>query len=161
MAPPRGIPEVVIVMVKHCVECRLSGPKLRTIASHDENDSAHGVVVFESSVLVVLGRRNSGRAGGFFVSCDRRRGTCARATHSLVRIKAQAKHLRIIGYAGDSQGTICLHVFGDEDFAGCVDVHWREPKISLPMAVGSTRHRCLSRLTLVADSAATDIVFAN
>ena len=57
-----------------CVECRLSGPKLRTIASHDENDSAHGVVVFESSVLVVLGRRNSGRAGGSFVSCDRRRG---------------------------------------------------------------------------------------
>ena len=90
---------------------------------------------------------------------------CDRKLHRLVCYVNSTKHLRMVGWVGDSLGELSPHLYADADFAGCVASQKstsgyylviRGPNICFPITGVSKRQGCVSHSTPEAEMVATN-----
>jgi len=90
---------------------------------------------------------------------------CDRKLHRLVCYVHSTKHLRMIGWVGDTLDQMGPHLYADADFAGCVDTQKstsgylmsvRGPRTCFPIVGVSKRQGCVSHSTPEAEMVATD-----
>ncbi len=101
------------------------------------------------------------------LACQLTRWTpeCDRKLHRLMCYIHTSKHLRMIGYVGNSLNEVQPHLFADADFAGCATTQRstsglhlciRGSKTCFPIAGQSKRQGCVSHSTPEAEIVAAD-----
>ena len=90
---------------------------------------------------------------------------CDRQLYRRIGYMKGSANLRMVGWVGDSFGSITPHLYADADFAGCVDtlrstsgVHQAllGPHTNFPIAGHSKRQGCVSHSTPEAEMVAMD-----
>jgi hypothetical protein len=85
--------------------------------------------------------------------------------HRLVSYINSTLDVKQVGYVGDNLSELYLKLFGDADFAGCIDTNkstsgifmsLKGPKTNFPQGAASNRQKCVSHSTSEAEIAAAD-----